>query len=40
MQPQVQPSDLAEIISRNPATGEELGRAPLASASEVFQALF
>ncbi|HSB28749.1 MAG TPA: aldehyde dehydrogenase family protein, partial [Pyrinomonadaceae bacterium] len=39
MQPQVHASDLPEIISRNPATGEELGRAPLASASEVFQAV-
>lgn len=38
-QPQVHASDLPEIISRNPATGEELGRAPLASASEVFQAV-
>jgi acyl-CoA reductase-like NAD-dependent aldehyde dehydrogenase len=39
MQRQVHTTELPEIISRNPATGEELGRAPLANASKVLQAV-
>jgi acyl-CoA reductase-like NAD-dependent aldehyde dehydrogenase len=38
-QPMPAKSDPAELISRNPATGEEIGRAPLTSPEEVARAV-
>jgi acyl-CoA reductase-like NAD-dependent aldehyde dehydrogenase len=39
MRPQTLTTDLREIVSCDPATGEEIGRAPLTDATEVLEAI-
>ena len=39
VRPQSLPTETKEIISRDPATGEEFGRTPISNSSEVAQAV-